>query len=170
MEKNNTLNNPLYPTNELMSGLLAMRCRNEDGFAERLKDDPKGVVNGLFSEEVTIDENMNVSTVDNTEDVVHVVLPDYQLLETARTSLNQEALAQISGGVVGTAIFATVSGLIAVGTAVGISSAGTAALVGGALVGGAILGTLGIAGASIGLAVAASQGKLGSLPPRRRLS
>lgn len=105
----------LAPTSELISGLLGSVCHKDKAMYSRLIEDPRAEINRMSSyENLKYDDSFNIQTVQNTEDVVYVPLPQYEMLETMK--LSDEQMQNISGGEIfvalGTAIVTATIGAI----------------------------------------------------------
>ena len=124
---------------EVISALVADRCRENADLAERMQSDSKSTMDELCG--VVLPADMDVRTVQNTSGLVHVPLPAYKDLPDATTSnvITDEDLAALSGGEV---IFS--------------------AIVIGSIVVSAVVVTLGV---SVGLIAAAATGKFDGPAP-----
>ena len=84
-------------TNELVSAIIADKCRGDRGLADRMRADCKGTLTNLSKGPV--DDGLDVAVVQNTPDRVHVAIPDYRFMENmAGQRLTDEEMAQVAGG------------------------------------------------------------------------
>lgn len=153
----------LAPTSELIGGLMGTLCRYDADFHARLADNPTKTMQGLLSQEMSAlkvpieGESIHIQTVQNTEDVVHVSLPAYHILDTFQ--LDDEQLDSVAGGEIFfsigmAAIFAGV-GSLAWATAT-VSAFGVAIAVGVVAV--SIAAGIGAGGAVAGVAAGIAAG------------
>ena len=156
-ERTNTERN-LAPTSELAASLIARLYHNDEHFAQRLREDPGQVVNDLFPKGCKVADNISIRTVDNTKDVVHVVLPGYPRLEEAARQimheLTDEDIAGISGGEILITFLVGVGVTIAAGATAGAAVMGTSAVAAGAITAATVLTVAGVGAGVVGGAVA----------------
>ena len=116
--------------NEALSAVIADRCRENQDLAASLLSDSRKAVSNLVNAPVS--DNVDISVVQNTPDVVHVALPCYSGLDKD-LSLSNEELQQVSGGVelwaiailAGIAVTVSVVGVaVALGVGIGVKPGG----------------------------------------------
>jgi len=103
-------------TNEIASVIWAKKCVEDKGFLAEIKADP--AAKALAGEETS----MQVSAVQNTPDTLNICVPDYEMLNDGTLDqLADEAMADVSGGLIWMlsllAVPAAVTGAGAVGAA-----------------------------------------------------
>lgn len=104
----------LPATNEIVSALLAAKYAGDRTLLQTVKADPQTALNGS---EVAV----TVRAVQNTEDTLHICVPDYEVL--ADMKLEDEQLAQVSGGEIFISVAFAISAVFvagAVATVVGV--------------------------------------------------
>ena len=108
-------------TNEMAAAVIADKCRQDKGLADRLCRDSREALESISG---TVSDDVEISVARNTPDLVHVVLPDYKVQkDISANRLSDEDMRQISGG----EIFITTLICVALPLTVGI--AGSMALV-----------------------------------------
>lgn len=102
---------------EVISALVADKCREDADFVNRMQSDSKSTMNALCDSPFPAD--LNIQTVQNTSGLVHVPLPVYKDLPDVGDAISDEDLAAVSGGeiilFVGIITTIVVSGLIIAG-------------------------------------------------------
>lgn len=121
------LENGLVPTSELVAGMLGKISIMNEEFHTKLSENPRQVLNDLSEDDAgELPSNLQVHTVQNTGDVVHVPVPAYVCLDDFAVQLSDRQLQDIAGGEV---VFAIIVGLGVVGTAVTLGAVGGGAAV-----------------------------------------
>ncbi|MDD9806167.1 MAG: hypothetical protein OXU44_04400, partial [Gammaproteobacteria bacterium] len=97
----------LPATNEIVSALLAAKYADDQTLLQTVRDNPQTALNGSGVA-------VTVRAVQNTEDTLHICVPDYEVL--ADMKLDDEQLAQVSGGEIFISIGIAISAAFVVGT------------------------------------------------------
>ncbi len=97
----------LPATNEIVSALLAAKYADDLALLQTVRANPQTALNGS---EVPV----TVRAVQNTEDTLHICVPDYDVL--ADMKLDDEQLAQVSGGEIFISIGIAISAVFVAGT------------------------------------------------------
>ena len=126
---------------EMASALVAQACYNDPEFYRRVSADLKGTIAQYTAQytDAPIPDGVRIETVQNTPDMVHLVLPNRSIIEEAQpeflTRLSDEQIRSISGGemvfmMFGTAIVYAVAGAataatmkLSIITAIGVAAA-----------------------------------------------
>lgn len=106
---------------EIVSALVADRCRENADLVNLMQSDSKSTMNELCDKSLPVE--LDVHTVQNTSGLVHVPLPVYKSLPDISDVMSDEDLAAISGGEIALAaiIIGTIGG-IAVISALAVST------------------------------------------------
>ena len=104
---------------ELYSAFVADECRADTGFARRMQKDCKEALSDLIGAPVS--DDVDVSVVLNTPDLVHVAIPDHVCDIGDHKQISEEEMAEVAGGEI---IFAVlISTLVGTGLVAGASVA-----------------------------------------------
>ncbi len=81
--------------NEISATLLGSVATKDDAFRNQLLNDPRQAIQSLSSQSVS--QDINVRVAQNTEDTVHIPVPNYDKLRS-KEYLSDKELKKVSGG------------------------------------------------------------------------
>ena len=125
-------------TPELMAGLIAKKCEDDDDFRAEFEKNPKHILEELSGEKIP--DDLEVVVCHNEDNVWHIPVPDYkELANIDMKKLSEEELKLLSGGEI----------LVKTGTSTVLAFAIVLSIIGAGVVGGLVAGGGILAGAIV---------------------
>ncbi len=111
-------------TNEISAAVLGNATTKDGDFRSQLLNDPKQAIQDISTQ--PLPQDINILVAQNTEDTVHIPVPNYKELENNESHISDQELRTVSGGEIMAAVLAvigTIGAIALVGGGVGLAFA-----------------------------------------------